>query len=597
MANEVEIVVTGHNRLGNLFGQIRQGIASALRRAQTDADREGKSVGRRIASSIGDALKKGNRFITDAMNSVMTGSLKGALSTPIIGPIILLALAGAITAIAPALAAAIGGAMTLAFGGAFVGLGAMLLLQNEKIKASFTKTFDEIKGILTDAFKPLIPVLDVVRGVMKGLAKDFAPVIRQFAEMTKGPLIGFVKNLGQAFSNLKPAFRPMAQAFNDLLNTIGPQLPGLFSRIADAIANIAQVVSENKTVIAALFLAMLEAIPLVLNAIGGLISFFGELVSAAVGFGAGVARVMADAASAVLGFVADMLGALREVGVFLSNVPGLEEFGQNMVRGLDGAIAKVNEWDQAAQNMAKQVELRADTVQLTQAIDKARAQLNDPNLTKERRAKINAEIRDLEIKKAAAIRALNDPKLTKEYEAQLRANISNLQSRLAQARKELKDPNLTKTRKADLKAEIGQLKANVSIAKSAIASVRGKTVHIRTINETWYRTYYDQRQRLFNGRAHGGIIGAQGGGPRSAMTLVGEAGPEIVELPFGSRVIPAGETRNRMAQGDMSPGGGGSVTVEFDFAGATTPLERAVVEVLRKAVRNKGGNVQVVLGS
>lgn len=48
--------------------------------------------------------------------------------------------------------------------------------------------------------------------------------------------------------------------------------------------------------------------------------------------------------------------------------------------------------------------------------------------------------------------------------------------------------------------------------------------------------------------AHGGISGAAGGGPRGRWTLVGEQGPELVNLAPGSDVRPAGETRQMLAE-------------------------------------------------
>ncbi|MFF8901662.1 phage tail protein [Streptomyces lydicus] len=92
------------------------------------------------------------------------------------------------------------------------------------------------------------------------------------------------------------------------------------------------------------------------------------------------------------------------------------------------------------------------------------------------------------------------------------------------------------------------------------------------------------------GRATGGIIGAAGGGPRSAWTLVGEQGPEIVDLPYGSRVRSNSDSR-RMAG---AAGGGGAVVLELHSGGAR--LDDLLVEILRKAVRVRGGDVQFVLG-
>lgn len=542
MANEVEIVVTGSDRTGNLFGRIRDNIRTHLRKSVDDANESGRSVGQRLMSSMGDSIRDGSKFVTDSLNSVFTGSLKGALSTPIMGPVIIAALGAAVAVAAPALAAVIGGALVLGFGAAFVGLGVMLLAQNEKIKAEFAKTWADVKNILTKAFEPLKPVLDVVRSTLLSLAKEFAPVIKAAAELAQGPLISFVKNLGQAFGNLAPAIRPMMQAFVDLLNLIGPQLPALFAQIGQAIGDIGRVVSENKTVIASMFMALLKTVPMVINAIGGLISFFGELVSVTLGVGSSIVGVFANISGVVLGFVSRFLGALKEIALAISNIPGLESIGKKMAAGLDIAIKKVDEWNRSAQSMAKEIQIKANIAQLQQAIDKARAQLNDPNLTKERRAQINADISKLEVAKARAIAELGDQRLIKTYTSKLDSDISALNSKLATARKELADPNLTRERRAKLNADIAQLLAAKARAQAAIDALHGKTVTITTL-------HYTKEILLAKNKATGGIVGAAGGGPRSNMTLVGEQGPELVRLPFGSSVIPAGQSRNMMSNG------------------------------------------------
>lgn len=46
--------------------------------------------------------------------------------------------------------------------------------------------------------------------------------------------------------------------------------------------------------------------------------------------------------------------------------------------------------------------------------------------------------------------------------------------------------------------------------------------------------------------------------------LIGELGPEIAELPFGSRVVPAGETRRMLAGNDNAP----AAQFHFDLRGA-----------------------------
>jgi hypothetical protein len=95
------------------------------------------------------------------------------------------------------------------------------------------------------------------------------------------------------------------------------------------------------------------------------------------------------------------------------------------------------------------------------------------------------------------------------------------------------------------------------------------------------------------GFAHGGIVGAAAsGGIRNGMTMVGEGGPELVELPPGTRVHSAGDTKRKLADGNG--GNGGEFVFRFDTGG--DPLLSAIVKSLRSVVAAQGGNVQIVLG-
>ncbi|MEU2510572.1 phage tail protein [Streptomyces syringium] len=101
-----------------------------------------------------------------------------------------------------------------------------------------------------------------------------------------------------------------------------------------------------------------------------------------------------------------------------------------------------------------------------------------------------------------------------------------------------------------------------------------------------------ERALGIKGKAHGGITGAAGGGPRSALTWVGEQGPELVNLPFGSRVRTAGDSR-RMAAG-MGSGGSTPIVIHLQIGGRE--FGELVVDTARREVRTRGGNVQAVLG-
>jgi hypothetical protein len=175
--------------------------------------------------------------------------------------------------------------------------------------------------------------------------------------------------------------------------------------------------------------------------------------------------------------------------------------------------------------------------------------------------------------KALANQILKTPDKT----ASLKGDLSDLQAKLAKARAALKSAPSSKT--TALKATIADLLKQIAAAKAAIASVHGKTVNITTTHTSTGTVSHEG-----GGYAHGGVIGAAGGGPRSGRTLVGEAGPELVDLAAGSRVRTAGATRQILAAG----GGAGQPTVIVLKIGERE-FGRVWLDTGRQQVRAVGG--------
>jgi hypothetical protein len=88
----------------------------------------------------------------------------------------------------------------------------------------------------------------------------------------------------------------------------------------------------------------------------------------------------------------------------------------------------------------------------------------------------------------------------------------------------------------------------------------------------------------FTGRTRraGGIQGAATGGARNGLTLVGEAGPELVNLAPGSMVHTAGDTQRMLSSG------GGDVHVHLNVGGSFYGDERALVRVMRDEFQRGG---------
>jgi hypothetical protein len=98
-------------------------------------------------------------------------------------------------------------------------------------------------------------------------------------------------------------------------------------------------------------------------------------------------------------------------------------------------------------------------------------------------------------------------------------------------------------------------------------------------------------EKAFKGKATGGIVGAATGGARGGLTWVGEQGPELARLPYGSTVYPAGQSRQMAVAG-----GGSSAPVHFHISVGGKDMGEIVLDPLRKTIKTRGGNVQAVLG-
>lgn len=183
-------------------------------------------------------------------------------------------------------------------------------------------------------------------------------------------------------------------------------------------------------------------------------------------------------------------------------------------------------------------------------------------------------------------------------EVKLKADKADLERKLAAAKKELKDPNLTKERRARLNATITQLTAQVNAAQRKIDSLHGKTVSVTT---NIYRNIIETRipgGDLIRTRASGGAVSAfaAGGTPSSGKILVGETGPEFLSISGGrfGHVTPAANTRWQRQQEKRDREGYQRIVMEVNSRGSD--LDDLILAVIRRAVKVRGGDVQVVLG-
>ena len=177
----------------------------------------------------------------------------------------------------------------------------------------------------------------------------------------------------------------------------------------------------------------------------------------------------------------------------------------------------------------------------------AMAKLN-PTLRKPAR-----EIHAMRVKADADLKELQHQFNKEKYEAHFQANNKDLESKYKTAKNHLDDLKKQKPT-PKVNADIKAAERKLATIRSQIAAIHGKTV---TITVRGIRRHIDLSTP--HSFAHGGNVGrAASGGNRGNQVLVGEQGPEIVDLPVGSHVNSNADSK-RMGMG------GGPIILNIDL--------------------------------
>jgi phage-related minor tail protein len=132
-------------------------------------------------------------------------------------------------------------------------------------------------------------------------------------------------------------------------------------------------------------------------------------------------------------------------------------------------------------------------------------------------------------------------------------------------------------------AEFNRFKSHVNAQLNAIHDKKIRitvTQEYKSIGRADYRLQVPRAAR-----AAGGVVGgAASGGPRSGPVLVGEQGPELVDLPAGSRVRSNPDTSRLMGGQGVAPV---AVTVALEWVGGQATDE--FFQWLRRNIKIRGG--------
>lgn len=568
MASRVTVTVNVRDESRRGIAALRRQIRQArndIRRAGGTADfrinlnatsvRNAQIRARRLRRQLGDDVTIRTRVVPPPPNRVRR-SLVGSLTSPFrtsgrvlggtlsdgigqgisegfrgAGPIAMAALAVIIAATASLLGAALAGALVLAIGGAFVAAGVMAAFQADKVRKKWTDTLKALKPLFQDAAEGLLPVIEHARQRMVEVAQVFAPHFKKALTAAAPHIQSFMDHIQEGFRLLgEKAAGPLEQAFNIFLDALGPEMEGMLSGLGDSLTALANTISDHSTEIAQAFRMVISLITTAIDVVNFLAQawvFLDHAVLAAIG------RIINGMATVV-----DLsLSAVQRILEGFSHIPFI----------------------------GKQFEATAASV----------GRFKDKVVADMRRSG-----------KAFLDAGVNLDRLNKERK--LTVNIKSWQAQLEQAKAKLK--SVPPEKQSKLKGDIADLQAKISRAKAELAGLKGKTIYINTVYSDLNRTRRNPSTGQYY-RANGGTIpGMATGGARSNMAVVGEQGPELVDLPPGSRVHTNSDSRR------IGMGGGGGMqpfVILLDVGGDR--LAEVLVDPLRRTVSRRGG-VQATFG-
>ena len=488
-----------------------------------------------VASARGPIRSLGGLVSGTLQDGVGQGLINGFKAG---GPIGAAVLAAIILGSLSLIGAALSGLIVTALGAAFVGVAGVSAAMSERVKSKWSDVLGTLKEEFRSVGEPLIPVLERSLGLIENMAKQAGPIFREAMVQAAPATEEFINKLLEGFARFADqAFQPLMDAWE----VFGPIFGQVFSDFLDDLGNsfgeMADLVRNHSFEIELALRMVFKIIDFLVDAI----TFFGQAWVFSIG-------LAGDAMGVLITIVQGMLTVI--LGAFDAIISGAAKaFG--WIPGIGGKLKDANA-----------------------SFDRWREGV-DRNLTDAREKAFGFD------------EALDRMNRTRT----LKADIKSWQAKLADARASLKKTTSQKAQ-AKLRADISDLNNKIASARAKLNALNGKTstTYIRTVDLGIGAEAANAARR-----AHGGMIGtAATGGIRGNLTMVGEQGPELVQLPTGSRVRSNPDTRRILGGSGRINGAAPAAALMIDAAG--DDLSQLLLKILRHAIRDQGGDVQVVLG-
>jgi hypothetical protein len=563
-----------------IAGRVGDDVADEMERA-------GRDAGEKLGQGISDGLKAGTEGAAgggDDEDGIIPGAGKKgresgrkagmgfveALGTVLADTASNPRVLGALALVGVAAAPLIGGVLGAAVVGGAAGVGIVggftAAVQHPQVKGAGAALGNLIKEDLKSATTSFVPAavgaIDSVATRWKALLPEIKSIFNNGAGLLDPLLDGVLDGVDALVYGISDAIGgagPVVEAFGDMFAEVGAELADLLSRASNDSASWASA---------------LDFLTEALTTVIGMVSVFLE-----------VAASMIQAFQPIGDVIGEGINWLDEWAVSLgigatatSETADAQEGLTGKVETTTDSIQSQIEWMAAlSDEMKKQTDPLFNLISAQQDVTSAQKDYND---ALKKHGPKSEEAKDALVKLGKAA-----------------TNMSGAAASAAKDGLGVVTPAMRDMwRQAGLsKTQIAALEGALKAAKRAANNWEG----------TFTQTYIVQPKGQntiggtgYSGLAHGGIAGAANGSMSSGMTMVGEAGPELVKLPAGTQVYSSPDTRRKLAEssptGAQSPAGM-QAFIRFDPSG-TTKLIRAIMESLRAEIRSEGGNVQTVLG-
>lgn len=545
---------------------------------------------RSLRSSIGGAVSSmvssmGSAFAS-AGSSISQG-LGQSLSSAGSNPYVLAGVTGLVGVLAPMLATLLGGAIILGVGGALAGIGIMAAMKAKSVQNAFSKMKDTIGKTLTEAAKPLEPVLIHVAKMVGDFAKAAGPLLKSIFTDMAPALQSFFDAVMKGFKAFAPALKPMATAFNGLIKALGPVFTKLLGDLGKAMGDLGKQFQQKDTIdafvgVISAFFSLLPAGIKVITFLSGVFAqlwpSFKQLGMALLELGKAVGPIFMVLLQGYVKYIQILYPLLAKVITYIAqfiaaivgNVPAAIGLIIDLVKWIGRIVGKTITFLQKG----------AQAV-----IDWAKGIINWVK---------NVKNKTVSFFQKGASTVIGWVKSAIDWIRNLKGKTVSILQRGAGGVVSAVGGAIGKIR-----SFVGKtVSIGVRGASAAISAVQGVINRIRnfvgktvSIGVNFFKGAGSKLASAL-GFAHGGYVGAAAsGGSRSNQVLVGERGPEIVDLAPGSRVRSHDSTRTMLSQGGQAPMQHYTIMIGNDKLG------EFLIDPLKGVIRKRGGSVQAVLGT